>query len=78
MLPLYGIFHLAGTTLDKPISKSSPEDFYKVLSPKLYAAWELHQATKHLPNLHVFALLHHLAIKKWRVTVLCNFLQHVF
>jgi len=61
MLPLYGIFHLAGTTLDKPISKSSPEDFYKVLSPKLYAAWELHQATKHLPNLHVFALFSSLA-----------------
>ena len=47
--PLRGVIHAAGVLDDGVISSQSWDRFTAVLSPKLFGAWHLHQATACLP-----------------------------
>jgi myxalamid-type polyketide synthase MxaE and MxaD len=47
--PVRGVIHSAGVLDDAVLTRQSPERFRKVLAPKADGAWNLHQATRHLP-----------------------------
>lgn len=53
--PLKGVFHMAGLLDDSAIANLTSEQFYKVLSPKIAGAINLHELTKNL-DLDVFVL----------------------
>ncbi|MGV0586840.1 SDR family NAD(P)-dependent oxidoreductase [Mycobacteroides chelonae] len=46
--PLTGVFHTAGVIADATLANLTPQDITKVLTPKIDAAWHLHQLTRHL------------------------------
>jgi NADPH:quinone reductase-like Zn-dependent oxidoreductase/acyl carrier protein len=43
--PLRGIIHAAGVLDDGVLTSQTEDRFYKVLAPKIYGAWNLHQLT---------------------------------
>jgi acyl transferase domain-containing protein/predicted O-methyltransferase YrrM len=47
--PLRGIIHAAGVLEDGVLASQTWENFEKVFAPKVFGAWNLHTATKHLP-----------------------------
>jgi acyl transferase domain-containing protein/acyl carrier protein len=47
--PLRGVFHLAMVIDDAPLASLNRERMEKVMTPKAYGAWLLHEGTKHLP-----------------------------
>lgn len=47
--PLAGILHTAGVLADGPIDTQSWDSFERVLKPKVYGTWNLHQAVTALP-----------------------------
>jgi malonyl CoA-acyl carrier protein transacylase len=49
MPPLRGLIHAAATLDDGVLLQKNWESFSRVLSPKLYGAWNLHTLTKDLP-----------------------------
>ncbi len=53
--PLTGVVHAAGMLSDSLFATMSPEQIAAVLRPKVDAAWNLHDATKHL-DLSMFVL----------------------
>jgi acyl transferase domain-containing protein/SAM-dependent methyltransferase/acyl carrier protein len=55
MPPLRGIIHSAGVTADGLLPQQNWESFEKVLSPKVYGAWNLHTFSQNL-DLEFFVL----------------------
>jgi acyl transferase domain-containing protein/NADPH:quinone reductase-like Zn-dependent oxidoreductase/acyl carrier protein/NADP-dependent 3-hydroxy acid dehydrogenase YdfG len=53
--PLTGIVHAAGALDDAAVTTLTPEQLDAVLRPKVDAAWQLHQQTRHL-DLSLFVL----------------------
>ncbi|WP_371409293.1 SDR family NAD(P)-dependent oxidoreductase [Micromonospora zamorensis] len=53
--PLTTVVHTAAVLEDTPIASLTPEQLDAVLKPKIDAAWNLHQQTRHL-NLSAFVL----------------------
>ncbi|WP_372365775.1 SDR family NAD(P)-dependent oxidoreductase [Candidatus Uabimicrobium sp. HlEnr_7] len=47
--PLCGIVHAAGVLDDGVIGQQTAERFSKVMAPKVLGAWNLHNATQHIP-----------------------------
>ncbi|MEU1689998.1 SDR family NAD(P)-dependent oxidoreductase [Micromonospora sp. NPDC005707] len=47
--PLTAVFHTAGVVDDATLHTLTPERLHAVLTPKVDAAWQLHQATRDLP-----------------------------
>ena len=47
--PLKGVIHAAGLLADGPLVNQSPEQFARVMAPKIDGAWHLHQLTLTLP-----------------------------
>lgn len=43
-IPLGGVIHTAGVLADGPLSKQTWDSFERVLQPKVYGTWNLHQA----------------------------------
>jgi myxalamid-type polyketide synthase MxaB len=52
--PLGGIIHAAGVLADAPLIKQTWESVDKVLGPKVYGTWHLHEATLSAPSLKFF------------------------
>ncbi|MFI4962470.1 MAG: SDR family NAD(P)-dependent oxidoreductase, partial [Legionellales bacterium] len=46
---LKGLFHLAGTNLQKPWDETSLDELHTVLTSKKDAAWQLHELTQKMP-----------------------------
>ncbi|MGV0771746.1 SDR family NAD(P)-dependent oxidoreductase [Mycobacterium syngnathidarum] len=46
--PLTGVFHAAGVIADATITNLTPQDVTAALTPKVDAAWHLHELTRHL------------------------------
>lgn len=55
MPPLAGVFHAAGVTADDLLIHMNPEQFERVMKPKMRGAWHLHTFTRHIP-LDLFVL----------------------
>lgn len=53
--PLTAVIHTAGVLSDATIANLTPEDFAKVFAAKVFAAWHLHDLTRHL-DLAAFVL----------------------
>ncbi|HRI69423.1 MAG TPA: beta-ketoacyl reductase, partial [Polyangium sp.] len=49
MPPLRGVVHAAGVLADKTVLDIGEEEFFKAVDPKVFGAWNLHEATKKLP-----------------------------
>lgn len=47
--PLRGVFHLAGTLDDGVLREQTRERFDRVMGPKVFGAWHLHELTQNLP-----------------------------
>ncbi len=47
--PLRGIFHAAGILEDGLVAQQTPEQFERVLAPKVAGAWNLHQLSQSCP-----------------------------
>ena len=47
--PVRGVFHCAGVLDDGVLAQQSWARFVRVMTPKVDGAWNLHQATRHLP-----------------------------
>jgi acyl transferase domain-containing protein len=58
--PLSAIVHAAGAVRDAPVTSLTAQQLTTVLRPKIDAAWQLHQHTRHL-DLTVFCLCSSLA-----------------
>jgi myxalamid-type polyketide synthase MxaB len=52
--PLGGVIHAAGVLADAPLIKQTWESVDKVLGPKVYGTWHLHDATRSVPSLKFF------------------------
>ena len=52
--PLGGIIHAAGVLADAPLVKQTWDSMDRVLGPKVYGTWHLHQAALTAPNLRFF------------------------
>ena len=52
--PLGGIIHAAGVLADAPLAKQTWESVEKVLGPKVYGTWHLHEAALSRPGLKFF------------------------
>lgn len=49
MVPLRGIFHEAGVLDDGVLSQQNWSRFERVMNPKVYGAWHLHELTENIP-----------------------------
>jgi myxalamid-type polyketide synthase MxaB len=52
--PLGGVIHAAGVLADAPLIKQTWESVDKVLGPKVYGTWHLHEATRSAPSVKFF------------------------
>ncbi len=49
MPPLRGIVHAAGVLADRMLTDMSEMEFFQAIEPKVFGAWNLHEATRYIP-----------------------------
>ncbi|KAK2795134.1 hypothetical protein FQN51_000553 [Onygenales sp. PD_10] len=54
--PVAGVINLSGATYNEPFAQTTMKSWHCILAPKVTGAWNLHNATKHLP-LNFFLLI---------------------